>query len=75
MIDLHCHLLSGLDDGPGTMAESLELCRIAVSDGITRAIVTPHIHPGRWFQLGTSVDVHCQCGKRDISIDAILSHQ
>ena len=48
MIDLHCHLLPGIDDGPNTLEESLELCRIAVADGITHAIVTPHIHPGRW---------------------------
>lgn len=48
MIDIHCHLLPGIDDGPSTLQESLELCRIAVADGITHAIVTPHIHPGRW---------------------------
>ncbi|MFK8049245.1 MAG: tyrosine-protein phosphatase [Halioglobus sp.] len=48
MIDLHCHLLPGIDDGPDTMKESIELCRMAAEDGVTHAIVTPHIHPGRW---------------------------
>lgn len=48
MIDLHCHLLPGLDDGPRTVEQALRLCRMAVEDGITHAIVTPHIHPGRW---------------------------
>lgn len=48
MIDLHCHLLPGIDDGPSTIQESLELCRIAENDGITHVVVTPHIHPGRW---------------------------
>ncbi|MFT7266234.1 MAG: protein-tyrosine phosphatase, partial [Halioglobus sp.] len=48
MIDLHCHLLPGIDDGPDTMEESIELCAIASADGITHSIVTPHIHPGRW---------------------------
>lgn len=48
MIDIHCHFLPGIDDGPATMAEAVELARFAVADGITHSIVTPHIHPGRW---------------------------
>ena len=48
MIDLHCHLLPGIDDGPDSMDESLELAQHAVDNGITHCIVTPHIHPGRW---------------------------
>lgn len=48
MIDLHCHLLPGIDDGPETLDEALELARIAVANGISEAWVTPHIHVGRW---------------------------
>ncbi len=48
MIDLHCHLLPGIDDGPATLAEALELARCAVANGITEARVTPHVHVGRW---------------------------
>ena len=48
MIDLHCHLLPGIDDGPATLDESLEMARIAVANGIEEAHVTPHLHPGRW---------------------------
>lgn len=48
MIDLHCHLLPGIDDGPQTLEESLVLATLAVRNGITHAITTPHIHPGRW---------------------------
>lgn len=59
MIDLHCHLLPGIDDGPATLEESLELCRLAVADGVTRAIVTPHIHPGRWENNRTSIAAAC----------------
>ncbi len=55
MIDLHCHLLPGIDDGPDTLEESLELCRIAANDGITHAVVTPHIHPGRWGNTRESI--------------------
>jgi protein-tyrosine phosphatase len=48
MIDLHCHLLPGIDDGPETLEEALEMARIAVAGGIEEAHVTPHLHPGRW---------------------------
>jgi protein-tyrosine phosphatase len=48
MIDLHCHLLPGLDDGAETLDEALELAQMAVADGITCCVVTPHLHPGRY---------------------------
>lgn len=48
MIDLHCHLLPGVDDGPETMDEAVALCRHAVASGITHSVVTPHVHPGRY---------------------------
>jgi protein-tyrosine phosphatase len=59
MIDLHCHLLPGIDDGPDTLDQSLELCRIAVADGTTHAVVTPHIHPGRWENNRASIAQQC----------------
>lgn len=43
MIDLHCHLLPGIDDGPGTLDEALELARAFVRAGITTAVATPHV--------------------------------
>jgi protein-tyrosine phosphatase len=41
-VDIHCHCLPGLDDGPETLEESLELCRALVEDGITSVVATPH---------------------------------
>lgn len=55
MFDLHSHLLPGIDDGPATMAEALELARIAVQNGITHSILTPHIHPGRYENQKASI--------------------
>jgi protein-tyrosine phosphatase len=46
MIDLHCHLLPGIDDGAPDEATSLEMARIAVADGIRTTACTPHIYPG-----------------------------
>jgi protein-tyrosine phosphatase len=45
-VDLHCHLLPGVDDGAKSWEESLAMADIAVSDGIRTTIVTPH-------QMGT----------------------
>jgi len=46
MIDIHCHLLPGIDDGASTIEQSLDLARHAIADGITHVVVTPHIQPG-----------------------------
>lgn len=43
MIDLHTHVLPGLDHGPEDWDEALEMCRIAVADGITTLAATPHV--------------------------------
>jgi protein-tyrosine phosphatase len=40
--------LPGIDDGPETLEEALEMARIAVANGIAESHVTPHLHPGRW---------------------------
>ena len=48
MIDLHCHYLPGVDDGPVEAEEALQLVRAAVANGITAAALTPHIHPRRY---------------------------
>jgi protein-tyrosine phosphatase len=42
LIDLHCHLLAGLDDGPRTEDEALAMCRIAYEDGIRFAAAGAH---------------------------------
>lgn len=55
MIDLHCHYLPCIDDGAQSMAESLDLARASVADGITHAVMTPHVHPGRYENLRTTV--------------------
>ena len=41
-VDVHCHCLAGLDDGPENMHEALGLCRALVVEGITTVIATPH---------------------------------
>jgi protein-tyrosine phosphatase len=43
MIDLHIHLLPGLDDGPSSLDETLEMCRLCSEDGVHTLVATPHI--------------------------------
>ena len=46
MIDLHTHILPGLDDGAKDWGEALEMARIACADGIGTVVATPHVSPG-----------------------------
>jgi len=56
MIDLHCHLLPGIDDGPETLDEAVALAAHAVKSGITYAVVTPHVHVGRYENDRPSIE-------------------
>jgi protein-tyrosine phosphatase len=42
MVDVHCHLLYGLDDGAKSLGESIQMAEMAIADGITHVIGTPH---------------------------------
>ncbi|HTR23356.1 MAG TPA: CpsB/CapC family capsule biosynthesis tyrosine phosphatase [Terriglobales bacterium] len=42
MIDIHCHILPEVDDGPKSWDVAVEMCRMAAADGITHTVATPH---------------------------------
>ncbi|MBM7551673.1 tyrosine-protein phosphatase [Thalassobacillus pellis] len=48
MIDIHCHILPGLDDGAKTLEDSLSMARSAVEEGIDSIIATPHHRNGKY---------------------------
>lgn len=48
MIDIHSHILPGIDDGARTLEESLSMLRMAIDGGVTTQVLTPHIHMGRF---------------------------
>jgi len=52
MIDIHSHILPGLDDGAGDLKTALEMALMAVDDGITKMIATPHIFRGGYPEGG-----------------------
>jgi len=45
MIDLHCHILPGIDDGPPTIEAAVELIRAAADAGTSTMVATPHVSP------------------------------
>lgn len=42
MVDIHCHIIPGVDDGSRTWEMTREMCRIAADDGIRHIVATPH---------------------------------
>src|SRR5438477_1578347 len=42
MVDIHCHILPEVDDGPKSWEASLEMCRLAIADGVEHIVATPH---------------------------------
>ena len=49
MIDIHAHILPGIDDGAEDMYDTLEMARMAADSGVDRIIATPHCNiPGMY---------------------------
>ena len=49
MVDIHCHILSGLDDGAESLDMSVAMAEMAIEDGITHIVATPHASPNHEF--------------------------
>jgi protein-tyrosine phosphatase len=50
MVDVHCHILPGLDDGPQNIELSLAMAESAIADGITHVVATPHSNSEYFFE-------------------------
>ncbi|MGH9365907.1 MAG: tyrosine-protein phosphatase, partial [Thermoanaerobaculia bacterium] len=48
MIDVHCHCLPGIDDGPEDWEDAVALCRAVLADGATTVVATPHVLRNGW---------------------------
>ena len=62
MIDFHCHILPGIDDGSPDMETSLQMARISLASGVTHIVATPH---------GSSRDMADILQKRDEVLEAL----
>ncbi len=72
MIDLHSHILPGVDDGPSDLEESLRMARVAVSEGIETIVATPHVSPEYVYDYGSigrlTEDLNTQLARREIPL-------
>ena len=57
MIDLHSHILPGVDDGAQTLAEAITMLKMAVDGGVTTQYLTPHIQYGRFNNTKADLEV------------------
>jgi protein-tyrosine phosphatase len=64
-VDIHAHLLPGFDDGPATVAESLELARCYAGAGIGTVFATPHYLPGTAWAAGPEKTLAATAGLRE----------
>jgi len=55
VIDLHCHMLPGIDDGARNLSVSLEMAKASVDQGIEVTACTPHILPGLYHNSGPAI--------------------
>ena len=56
MVDIHSHILPGIDDGPESFEMSAEMCRLAADDGITHIVTTPHCNDRYWYDRGAQYE-------------------
>ncbi len=60
MIDLHSHILPGIDDGAADLGVALEMARMAVANGVEVQACTPHILPGLYNNTGPQIRLAAQ---------------
>jgi len=71
MIDIHSHILPGLDDGARDLEQSLKLARQAVREGIHTVIATPHHRNGRYDNPGGAVRQAAEALARELAAAGI----
>lgn len=71
MIDLHCHILPGIDDGAADISVALGMARAFADDGVSIVACTPHILPGMYHNSGPQIRAAAQELQRAIDAAGI----
>jgi protein-tyrosine phosphatase len=76
MIDLHCHILPGIDDGAGDLEDALAMAAQAEEDGITTICATPHIRHDHDVRIPELLDrvamLNRELASREISVRIVV---
>lgn len=80
MVDLHCHLLPLVDDGPSSIEQSLLLAKQATAEGIRHVIATPHLSPPDFHTTPVQVNLivaefNVLLKQRDIPLTVYTGHE
>lgn len=67
-VDMHCHVLPKVDDGPKNLSDAIALCRALIADGFTDIIATPH-QLGRWDGSNPPIAIRASVADLQIQID------
>src|SRR5688500_10615314 len=71
MIDLHSHILPGVDDGAPDLTTALKMARMAVDDGIAVMACTPHMLPGVYDNNAADIRRRVSLLNQELVNDAI----
>lgn len=81
MIDIHSHILPGIDDGSKSLRMSAVMCYLAAADGITHIVTTPHCNDQYWYDRGAQCEAIEQlreatssCMKFSLGCEFRISH-
>lgn len=72
MIDLHCHILPGVDDGAKSLEDSINMAKVAVNSGITHILCTPHHNNGTYRNPKYDVIQHVAALQKSWMIERYL---
>lgn len=81
MIDIHTHILHGIDDGPNTLEESIEIIKQAQKNNITDIVLTPHYIKNSRYNANNSnkslllKELKKELKKRNININLYLGNE
>lgn len=80
MIDMHNHILFGVDDGAKTLYESIELIKEEIQKGVTHIIVTPHFNKRNYYLFQDKISVNFQLlkeaiEKEDLNVQLYLGNE
>jgi len=71
MIDIHTHLLPGIDDGAQTLDEALGIAKACVADGVSHVVLTPHVFPGRFNNLRSTIEPACRKFREQLVLNKV----